>query len=728
MPTELNLSGMRPTSKEYPDYPSLKFESNHTVVQEAFINGQYLGAHLSAMGCPRPKWWIWRDFMGQPGAERPLGAPNDRPSRTRQHAFYLEADGQLLADHWQWNCDLTAPDGTRTVLDHELRPVRATVHTHVDDTGFIVRHLEVTNTGADVCALSRVFPWSGLIWEVGARRLPDDVPIRSLPTSAFSIGRMTDSEHLTEGAFDWVALPAGTYGFESLHGRSGAGMPFFMLRNNVTGEMFIADFGWSGNWTIELYNDYEPAGGPRAAARVYAKIGLAGPPPLRLLQPGESAATPAVHFGLVFGDLDEAVQALHRHIRTSVVPAQPKGREHLVEVNHTAFTGNQQVTEEQLYDEIDQAAAVGAELFVLDAGWFGGATTPWITSVGDWSNESPVLTHGVKAALDRAREHGMLAGLWVEPERMGSLSQLLLDHPDWQMSRRNAKIPNLDLTQPEVLGYFEHTICEIIERYELDCFRLDYNQDIGEGGERVASSYAENVLWRHYDQLYGVFDRVRARYPQLLLENCSSGGGRMDLGMLSRFHWTQVTDMCSPGPTLRIFNGVTIALPPELCESMVGGISEGVADIDFLIRVGLFGHFNICGMYPNMAERNAPTLARWQHGVNIYKTFCRPMLSSSLLFHHTPIQSQMKAGEWVVLEAADPGRSRAYIGVFRLPGATTDFYHLIPNGLDPALRYRVVHDSWGVNYEIDGATICNDGLRVRVPSPLRSELLLVTSC
>ena len=309
----------------------------------------------------------------------------------------------------------------------------------------------------------------------------------------------------------------------------------------------------------------------------------------------------------------------------------------------------------------------------------------------------------------------MLAGLWVEPERMGSLSRLLADHPGWQMSRRNAKIPNLDLTQPEVLVYFEHSICEIIERYELDCFRLDYNQDIGEGGERVVSSYAENILWRYYDQLYGVFDRVRARYPRLLLENCSSGGGRMDLGHAFAVPLDTNYRHVLTGATLRIFNGVTIGLPPELCESMLGGISEGVADIDFLIRIGLFGHLNICGMYPNMAERNAPTLARWQHGVNIYKTFCRPMLSSSLLFHHTPIQNQMEAGDWVVFEAADPARSRAYIGVFRLPGATTGSYHVIPHGLDPALRYRVVHDSWGVTYDIDGAVICNEGLRVRCP-------------
>ena len=136
----------------------------------------------------------------------------------------------------------------------------------------------------------------------------------------------------------------------------------------------------------------------------------------------------------------------------------------------------------------------------------------------------------------------------------------------------------------------ERTIVDIIERYELDCFRLDYNISVGEGGEVVRGGYAENTLWRYYDALYGIFDRIHQRFPNLLLENCSSGGGRMDLGMLSRFHWTQLTDKWSPAPTLKIVNGTTLCLPPERCETILGAIAEGVADLNFMLRVGLFGH------------------------------------------------------------------------------------------------------------------------------------------
>jgi alpha-galactosidase len=383
-----------------------------------------------------------------------------------------------------------------------------------------------------------------------------------------------------------------------------------------------------------------------------------------------------------------------------------------------------QVSEQQLYDEVDLAAELGFELFMLDAGWFGGTESYWQTTVGNW-DESPLLTKGVRAVMDYVHSKGLLAGIWVEPERVGAESRLMAEHPEWLMQRRGEAIPNLDLSQPEVVDYVENLVVSIIEKYDLDCFRLDYNVNIGEGGSVERDGYTENVLWRHYDALYGIFDRVAARFPELLLENCASGGGRMDLGMMSRFHWTQLTDRWSPGPAVRVINGGTLALPPEMTESVTGGISGGQSDIDFLIRINLFGHVKISGIAPTLAERNQATWARWQHGIELYKSFCRPMLSESVLYHHTPIQRQIDPGEWVVLESATPARDKAFVGVFRLLGATEDTYTVRPRGLDAGRTYRVRYDSAGYDREIDGGRLMDEGIRVRVPSALRSELLLI---
>jgi alpha-galactosidase len=82
-------------------------------------------------------------------------------------------------------------------------------------------------------------------------------------------------------------------------------------------------------------------------------------------------------------------------------------------------------------------------------------------------------------------------------------------------------------------------------------------------------------LWRHYEALYGIFDRLHARKPNLLLENCASGGGRTDLGLLRRFHYTWITDWPVLPRGVKIFNGMTLALPPEACDRNTGAGQDG---------------------------------------------------------------------------------------------------------------------------------------------------------
>jgi alpha-galactosidase len=718
-------SGMQATIDEVPDFPLVRFDAGLSIYQEALIGGQYLGAGMSAMGRARYRGDIWKDLEG--------GAAYFRPLRRRQNAFELEIDGQQLVDGWEF-VD-SAGDETDAVirLRHRQRGIGVEVRTRLDGTPFLTRSLVITNEGDRPCALSRVQPWSGMVWTVkGVSDFHADVDMRNFPAGAFSVGRMTESGMLMEGAFDWARAPMGQWVIESLQGRSGSGMPFAIVRNDATGEVLVLDLAWSGNWNVELTNDWEPQRAGIVSspdpfnfdntARFYASLGLAGPAPLRVLDPGESATTPSVHLALLFGGLDDAVQALHRHIRASVVPAQPAGREQRIELNHVGVTYAHLVTQEKLDDEIEIAAELGFELLMVDAGWFGDSNS-WWENVGDW-DESPLLTDGLAATLDRARSKGLLVGLWVEPEHIGVKSRFMTEHPDWLMRRRGEAIQNIDLSRPGAADYLEGVIVSLVEKYALDCFRLDYNINVGEGGTVEHAGYPESTMWRHYDALYGVFDSVRARFPDLLLENCASGGGRNDLGMMSRFHWADLTDRFSQTFALKVTNGVTLALPPEVCEGVIGAFGAGNSDADFLVRANLFTHFNVAGMAPTLGERNDANWARWRHGIQLYKDFCRPMLRTSLMFHHTPIQRQTDLGDWLVLENASPDRERAYAGVFRLPGAADDVYVFRPRGLDRGRDYRVTFDSAETREHISGGRLVDEGIAIRIPSAYRSELLL----
>lgn len=707
-------TGIRATAATIPDFPWVRFHTGLVDYEEALIEGQYLGVNWSAMGRPSSRERIWSAFSS--------GVASWRPCRAWQHAFYLEIDGQRLTDRWEWvgATEERTPDSRMLVVElrHSLRPLTVKVHTQLDGTAFFTRWLEIVNAGDRPAALAAVFPWSGMVWSVG------DLGNTPLQTERpFTLGRFRNTEALYEGQFEWEALPDGGLHLENVRGRSGHGAPFFVVRNEVTGERVIGHLAYSGDWQMEFYNDHEPMMRPAPNARLYARIGLAGAPPLWVLEPGEMARTPAVHLGQFYGDLDTGVQELHTHLRRSVVPKQTRQPEHPVTCNHTGYTANAQITEEQLLAEVDLAADVGVELFIIDAGWFGDESGRWATQVGEWY-ETPMLPRGLKPIFDHCHERGILAGLWVEIERTGVESKLRKAHPDWLMTRRGQVIEQLDLAKPEVARWVEETIVRLVDQYQLDCFRLDYNIGVGEGAEEVRHRFAESTMWRYYDALYGVFDRVKQRFPHLILENCSSGGGRTDLGMMRRFHWTQITDNWSPGPTLKIVNGLTLSLPPEQCMTLLGAISRGTSDVDFMLRIGLFGHFCVSGIFPTMEERHAVACERWRHTIHLYKTFCRPILSTCRVFHHTPVLRHNEPGEWCVLEFAAADATRVYAGIFRLAGAPSDTYHFRPRGLDASRRYRVTMDNYGQSYEFDGHQLINDGLRIRVPGILQSEFLL----
>jgi alpha-galactosidase len=534
---------------------------------------------------------------------------------------------------------------------------------------------------------------------------------------------------LREGEFQWQPLPKGLLSVDSASGRSGWNAPFFVLRNESSGETVVGHLAWSGNWQCDFLLVDDDHGRTRQAT-LYARVGLAGPAPLRFLEPGELAVLPAFHFGFLYGDLDTCVQELHTHLRRSVIPPLPRGVAHPVGCNHTGYTQNAQITEECLFREVDVAADIGVELFIIDAGWFGDARSSWAQQVGDWE-ETPLLKTGLKSVCDRIRARGMTCGIWAEVERMVPTSRTAQAHPEWFMRRRGLPIHQLDLARPEVERHVEDTIARLVDRYELGCFRLDYNISVHEGSERETRdaagrlTHVENTMWRYYDALWRIFDRLRARFPHLILENCSSGGGRTDLGMMSRFHWTQVTDNWEPQGTLKIVNGMTLSLPPEQVMTLPGAISPGVSDLDFMLRIGLFGHYCISGIYPSPEEIHAESIERWRHAIRIYKEFVRPFLHESRIYHHTPLLSHSRADEWCVLELVSADASRACVGVWRLPGATSDAYHFRPRGLHPGWRYRLIHDNTGQERVLDGGVLRDHGVMVPVGGTGCSELLLL---
>jgi len=692
-------------------YPSFCYTSGLTVYDEALIDGRLISRYWSCSGFIEPEYNLKE-------AAKIAHAP-DATAGIDPRSFGLEADGQSL--HFGWKLGDIRRDPKHAVIELEstLRPIAVRIHTQADGTGFLTRWLEIVNRGSEPSAIGAVWPWSGIIM-----RVRDWKELMGESGPVFTLGYMAERVWGCEGAFTWQPLPSTALRIESRMGRSGHGNPFFVVRNEATGECAIGALEWSGNWAMEFTCEQH---GSSPHAVLGFQIGPVSPGPMRVLAPGETITSPRVHLALLHSDLDGCVQSWHRHLRRSVLPPQPEGRSGLVTYNHWGYWQHE-MTEERLKFEIDVAAEIGAEVFVVDAGWFGNMGSDWWSTVGDWECGDR-LPNGLEPVFEYARRRGLLCGLWLDAERIGPESRVAKEHPEWLLKRygRETGTGDMDLTNPDCAEWLESKIVGLIERYRLDLFRLDYNTAPYEGGQIPRYGYMENSLWRYYEAVYGIYDRLRKRFPELILENCSSGGGRTDLGMLSRFHYTWITDWQMAPRSIRILNGMTLALPPERVDRNAGVAQNAHVrgDLDLQIRGTMFSHMTLTGIYPSPEERNPDHIARIKHHVDIYKSFIRPFLPECLVYHHTPVLAGREPRGWCVLEYISADRSCGAVGLFRLAGPSGPEYHLRLRGVDAGRRYRVTFDNSGSEAEFDGERLRTTGISVTLNSPMSSELLLL---
>jgi alpha-galactosidase len=690
-------------------FPTVSYRSGLCVYEESLMHGRFVG-----------RGWNGAGFVG-PEAERFDPATHPTPQ-----AFWIELDGQLLASHWEWGgLRQEARDGALLAvveLRHAVRPVTVRVHTLLDGTPVLTRWVEIVNRADREAALSAAFAWSGVLQSIAS----EDVRQAAATGELYSLGYMEDSRWGNEGAFAWHALPPAAYRVDGRYRRGRHRHPMFVLRNEATGEHFIGQLAWSGGYAFEfdLDPDWRAEGqSTRLVTRLFFRAGPDAPAPLRVLAPGETVATPEMHVGLVFGDLDAAVQAMHDHLRRSVLPP-PAG---LVE---SGVGPEQEITPEVVLHEMEVAASCGAELFFIDASWYSAPTSTWHATVGDW-RVGTRFPEGLGPFRARAHALGMKFGLWMEPERLGRESRVAAERPEWLL-RRYDGLPtrgDLDLLQPEAAAWMEEQIVGVIADHDLDFFRLDYNvgdPGAGAGFQSVRSGFVENSYWRYYEVLYAMFARLRVRFPHVIFENCASGGGRTDVAMVRHFSHTWVTDWQIAPRSFSITNGMTMALPPEHVDRLFGMGQSGHlrGDVDFQARLCILAHPTLAWIQPIGSRPNPEQLARVRHAVDLYKSLVRPIHRESVIFHHTPTASGRDPHGWGAIELASRDSSRAIAGVFRLSGPTEDEYLLRPRGLDVSRRYRLTSDNADRTAIVDGFVLATQGVPIRLGGALTSELLL----
>lgn len=692
--------------------PVFCYRTGRTVYEEGFSGGV-----LSSLG--------WN------GAGFTLNVLEDFPSYldtkdlTRSETFGFEVNGKTVRNGWSvvgYDISETENDKTLTVtLKSAIAPVKANVVTTVDGTAVLSRRIEIINTGDSELAVSNIVIMGGGMdriekWNEYSRDQDE--------SKLYSLGYFERCHHLNEGQFRWHDVPVVRQTVSSRYERDRFRHPAFMLRNNAFGTIWFAQLAYSGAYAFDIDVCTDNAGYTASSS---FKCRIDGDNPTVILSPGESYRTPALHIGFMHGDLDDIVNEMHDHVRRSVFTLPPARG-----INGGLIEGGmgpeRTMTVEAHKHFIDTIAYVGGEAFIIDAGWFcppGKATAEWWSRVGDWYYDEQLYPNGIEEIRNYAHEKGLLFGMWAEVERAANMSKVYAEHPDWYIYARGERTTVLDVSNPDVARFIEDSVTHLIEDYKIDLFRLDYNIDYKHA--HYVNAKGEAGLARYYENLYAVFDRLRKKYPDVVFENCAAGGARTDLGLVSKFTHTWVSDHnCQPRATA-ITNGMTMVLPPEYVDRLASGMgSHQWGSLDAIVRHTLFGRpttndYNCVGSNPNYEQ-----LDFVKHCYDIYKTVIRPFATTGKIYHHTPEAYERQTKGTLVLERSAADKSAGVIGVFRLCGEQDKTTVVYPKGVDKSAVYEVTFDNDGESVTLSGYEM-QKGIRVEINSNISSELIIYRS-
>lgn len=315
-------------------------------------------------------------------------------------------------------------------------------------------------------------------------------------------------------------------------------LPMAYLENRETGTGLIWQIENNGSWHWEIGDQ-----------NGHLYLGISGPNEIyshwyKHLKPGDSFTTVPVAVGVTGRGFEDAVGSLtqyRRRIRRG--NADNENLRIIFNDYMNCLWGDP--TAEQEFPLVDAAAETGCEYFCIDAGWY--ADGDWWDEVGEWKESRKRFPGGLLEVTDYIRAKGMIPGVWLELEVMGINCPIAKKVPeDWFFTRHGKKVYDrsryqLDYRNPEVTAYADSVIDRLVKDYGVGYIKMDYNIEPGIGTEREADSAGEGLL-SHERAYLAWLDGVFARYPDLIIENCSSGGLRIDYAMLSRYSIQSTSD------------------------------------------------------------------------------------------------------------------------------------------------------------------------------------------
>ncbi len=481
--------------------------------------------------------------------------------------------------------------------------------------------------------------------------------------------------------------------------------PYFILHDHASeesGEVYFGALRMSGNFRGVI--EQTPYG------ETLVQMGLNSHDFDALLEPGDSIEAP----GIISGYSDSGFQVmshnLHRFARKEIMkPTRKMVLYNSWEATEFAVTCDHQI------ELAKKAAKLGAELFVLDDGWFG-QRDGIDNGLGDWYVNKEKFPNGLDPLIQAVKDCGMEFGIWLEPEMVNPLSDLYKKHPDWiyqfdqVVSDTSRGQYVLNITLPEVKYYILKVFENLLENHDIAYIKWDANRPISQ------SSNDKQIWHKHILAVYDIVNKIKAKFPDVIIEACASGGGRIDYGALTYFDDFWTSDNTDAFDRLIIQESYSYIYPIKAMRAWVTDcpnfLSHREIPLRFRFHSAMMGTLGIGSNILKISEEEE-------------------VLYCDMIAKYKEIASIVQEGDFYRLKPLSANKYYAYQYVL---GSESLVYVFLPQtllghndariqlkGLDETKMYRVAYQD--VVLEKSGSYLMNFGITIQLVGDYASEII-----
>lgn len=648
------------------------------------------------------------------------GMALNRPSYP---AFGLHTDGEkaitiqqpdgnmtldLVVDHVDQTTD---SEGRllRIVMRDKVYPVKVTqVFKAYNQTDVISTWVEIQNSGRKAVKL--------LKYNSAFISLPRGDNYMSHQHGAWAAENFVEEERLTNGQ----KVISNRNGLQNTQEDS----PSLMISEDgrlseTCGKVVGATLAWPGNYKLKV----------DAKNKSLSLIaGINEEESAYQLEGGQTFTTPELCMTFSNEGKGGVSRALHRWARQYKLNQGTQPRDILLNSWEGVYFN---ITEDKMKEMMRDWASIGGELFVMDDGWFGDKypRNNDHSSLGDWMVNKKKLPNGIGALVKEATADGLKFGIWIEPEMSNTKSEFFEKHPDWVLRAKNREVSTgrggsqivLDLTNPKVQDFVFHVVDDLMtENPDIAYIKWDCNAPLMDYGSPYLPADKQSQIYIDYQLgLIKTLKRIRAKYPKLVMQDCSSGGGRINYGLLPYFEEFWGSDDTDAKMRLFIQWGELNYFPAMAMACHVSAERNHQTGrqtpIKFRMDVAMTGRLGM-ELQPSQMSKEDFNFAK--RGIAAYKQIRDVVQLGDLYRLHSPYESDGVASLMYVSEDKSRAAFFAYNYNYLINQKIPAVYL---GGLDPNRNYRIKDlTPWNVKKPcrldgkvISGKTLMEVGLNLR---------------